>query len=95
MSNRPLDGPSVCAVAGGRYAFDPCVGSVPGFCCPKAIKEPRAVSRWAGALDEAEPGGLVVNVQHGSAAFCSTEAELHDKGRVRIVLRFVVWRLLR
>ena len=55
-------GRAVCAVASGRDAFDPRVGSVSGLGCPEAVDQPRAVSGSTGSFNEPKSGRLVVNV---------------------------------
>ena len=60
-------GRAVRTIAGGKDAFDPCVGFVPSFGCPEAVDQPSAVSGGAGSFDEPEPGSLVVDVQRDSA----------------------------
>ena len=56
-------GRAVCAVASGRDALDPCVGSVPSLGCPEAVDQPSAVSGGTGSFDEPKPGSFVVDVQ--------------------------------
>ena len=57
-------GRAVRAIAGGRDAFDPCVGFASGLCCPEVVNQPSAIPGGAGSLDEAESGGLVIEVEH-------------------------------